>query len=191
MPITTDGRSWRISDAVRNASNGVRSADEYSAPSRPAACSNGYTWIVSLSSDTMSTRPPSPSPSAARRGTIDSVSSSMSRGDTGHGIISSPTTTRPTPQATGGSSYAEANVPAVPRSSCFRLARDPVGRALAQQHRVLDQLDVGLHADRARDGVGDARLQVGESLRALGGVADPEAQGVHLARGAHDLEQPG
>src|SRR6187200_177056 len=107
--------------------------------------------MVSLSSDTMSTRPPSSRPSAARRGTIDSVSSSMSRGDTGQGISSSPTTTRPTPQATGGSSYAAANVIALVLSR-LRDARDLVRRALAQQHRVLDQLDVGLHADGGGDG---------------------------------------
>src|SRR4051812_35004870 len=189
--MTTVGRSWRISDAVRYASNGERSADEYSAPRRPAACSNGYTWMVSLSSDTISASPPSPSPSAASRATIDSVSSSMSRCDTGHGITSSPTTTRPTPQATGGSSYAAAKVMFVPRvPSRLRDPRDLVRRPLPQQHPVLHELDLRLHADRARHGVGDARLQIGEALRPLGRVSDAQAQRVHLASRTHDLEQP-
>src|SRR5262245_11008506 len=127
----------------------------------------------------MSTSPPSPRPSAASLGTIASVSSSMSRCDTGHGITSSPTTTRPTPQATGGSSYAAANVIEAP--SCLGHARDLVRRSLTEQHRVLHELDVRLHAHGAGHGVGDARLQVGEALRPFGRVADPQPQHVHLA----------
>src|SRR5687768_5888348 len=111
----------------------------------------------------MSTSPPSTSPSDARRGTIASVSSSMSCCDTGHGITSSPTTTRPTPHATGGSSYAAANVIAsLLWPSLLRDARNLVRRPLPQQHRVLHELDLGLHTDRVRHRVGDARLQVGE-----------------------------
>src|SRR6185436_3766202 len=58
-------------------------------------------------------------------------------------------------------------------------------------HRVLHELDLGLHADGARHGVGDAGLQIGETLRSLVGVPDAQAERVHLASGAHDLEQPG
>src|SRR5829696_4856835 len=144
IPTTTWGSSWRASAATLNASNGVAAADEYSAPSLPAARSNGTAWAACDSIATTSTSPPGARPKAARRGASDSASSSMSACATGHGVTSPSTTMRLTPHTSGGSSYRFANI----TISLLRHPGDLVRWALAQQDLVGDELDLGLDADR-------------------------------------------
>src|ERR687898_817888 len=134
--------------------------------------------------DTMSTSPPGSRPNAASRGASASASSSMSASATGHGVTSPSTTTRPTPHTAGGSSYRFANI----TMSLLRHARDLVRGSLAQQHLVLDELDVGLDANRLVHGLGDPRPDVGTDAAAVG-VAHPEPEPVDLALRPDHLEQ--
>ena len=55
---------------------------------------------------------------------------------------------------------------------------------------MLDELDVGLHADGGAHRVGDLGAHDGGTACPGRGVADPEAQGVELAPWADHLEQP-
>src|SRR5262245_15700913 len=116
-----------------------------------------------------------------------SVSSTMSASLTGHGTISSPTTTRPTPHTAGAASNSRANVTPVP--SCFRHPRDLVRRALTQQHVALDEVDLRADADGLLDRVLDAGPQRGQPAGALRRVADPQLQHVDLTRGTDHLEE--
>src|SRR5262245_3433557 len=185
--MTTCGSSCRVSAATRNASNGVASADEYSAPTFPAALSNGTACTACDSIATTSTRPPRSRPRAASRDASDPASSSMSRWATGHGVTSPSTTIRPIPQTSGGSSYRFANV----AMSALRHARDLVRRTLTEELLVGDELDVRLDADGPVDGLGDARAEVGRAAGAVGRVADAQAQAVDLTSRPDDLEQAG